>query len=49
MAIGSKAFGIADAAGPLVETIGAVLATARAAIAAFAVVLFSKDKKTLWR
>ena len=46
MAIGSEAFGVADPPSPLVETKGAVSATACTAIAAFAVILFSEHKES---
>jgi hypothetical protein len=45
----SEAFGVADAPGALVVTIRAVFASACAAIAAFAVVLFGEDEESLRR
>ena len=42
----SEAFWIPDASCPLVEAVGAVFASARAAIATFAVVLFGEDEES---
>jgi hypothetical protein len=42
----SEAFGVSDATSALVISIGAVSASTCAAIASFAVVLFSEDKES---